>query len=131
MLCLQDMLHAQLKLLPQLDALSDSAWPAQYSLPRPGSIRAERAQQAHAMSLGEARVNSKWWGPLKQLNQMYGAWATAQHAAVLDGRGGEGGEGAPADGAGFLRMQREWQQEEAAWRSGWAHIQEQLEQQRP
>lgn len=114
---MQDMLHGQLKHLPQLEALSESAWPAQYSLPRPGSMRSERAQQAHAMSMGEARVHSKWWVPLRQLNHMYGTWATH---AVVDSRGVRAD-----DGAGFLRLQREWEQEEAAWRGGWANIQEQ------
>jgi hypothetical protein len=117
---MQDILHGHLKQLPELDQLSDSAWPAQYSLPRPGSIRSERAQQEHALSMGEARVQSKWWTPLKQLNYMYGIWATH---AVLDSKGYRA-----ADGAGFLRMQRDWEQEEAAWRGSWSHIQEQEQQ---
>lgn len=119
------MLHGHLKQLPELDQLSDNAWPAQYSLPRPGSIRSERAQQTHALSMGEVRVQSKWWTPLKQLNHMYGIWATA-HAgnhAVLDSKGYRA-----ADGAGFLRMQRDWEQEEAAWRGSWSHLQEQEQQ---
>lgn len=127
-----EVLHGHLKQLPggldALDADSSSAccWPAQQSLLRPGSIRSERAQQAHALSLGEARVQSKWWAPLKQLNQMYGALATA----AARGGGARGGEGRliqghrtqAADAAGFLRMQRDWEQEEIAWRGSWAAI---------
>lgn len=117
---LQDMLHGHLKQLPALEDLSDSCWPAQYSLPRPGSKRSERAQQAHALSLGQAQTQSKWWAPLKQLNHMYSLWASH---AVVDSKG----VGA-ADGVGFLRMQHDWQQDDVAWRSSWAHIQEQEQQ---
>jgi hypothetical protein len=125
----QEVLHAHLKQLPggldALDADSSSAcWPAQQSPPRPGSIRSERAQQAHALSMGEARVQSKWWAPLKQLNQMYGALATA--AARGGGGAGRLMQGPhrtqAADAAGLLRMQRDWEQEETAWRGSWAAI---------
>lgn len=118
--CIQDMLHGHLKQLPGLEQLGDSSWPSQYSLPRPGSVRAERAQQAHAMSMGETRVQSKWWTPLRALNSMYSTWATH---AVVDSKGC-----AAADGAGFLRMQHDWQQEELAWHSIWAHVEHQEQQ---
>lgn len=122
---MQEVLHGHLKQLPDgLDPLaadSGACWPVQQSLPRPGSIRSERAQQAHALSMGEARVQSKWWAPLKQLNQMYGAWAT-----VRGGGAGQQQQGhRTADAAGFLRMQRDWEQEEAALRGSWAAIGEQ------
>jgi hypothetical protein len=116
----QDILHGHLKQLPDLDQLSESAWPAQNSLPRPGSIRSERAQQAHALSIGENRMQSKWWTPLKQLNYMYGIWAT--HAG-LDRKGYR----AAAEGAPFPRM-HDWEKEEAAWRGSWSHIENQEQQ---
>lgn len=124
MFATQEVLHGHLKQLPggldPLAAGNSACWPAQQSLPRPGSIRSERAQQAHALAMGEARVQSKWWAPLKQLNQMYGAWAT-----VCGGGAGVQQGHRMADAAGFLRMPRDWEQEEAAWRGSWAAIGEQ------
>jgi hypothetical protein len=72
------------------------------------------------MSLGEVRVQQRWWGPLKQLNHTFEAWATHPVGPQEDGRG--------ADASGFLQSQLALQQEEAAWRSSWANIlqQEQL-----
>lgn len=138
MFATQEVLHSHLKQLPggldPLAADSSACWPAQQSLPRPGSIRLERAQQAHALSMGEARVQSKWWAPLKQLNQMYGAhWVTAHpksadvltqrvQMALTEGHASLQQGHRMADAAGFLRMQRDWEQEEAAWRGSWAAV---------
>lgn len=46
-----------------------SAQPSHYPLPPATADRLAKARQAHALNLAEARVGSKWWLPLKILNQ--------------------------------------------------------------
>lgn len=112
------MLHQHLKQLPQIDKLTDAVWPAQYSLPRPGSSRAERAHQAHALSQGDVATHSKWWTPFKALNQMYAARATGCKPPAF-------GDGSEQDVSGCVRMHHDWEYQEAAWRSCWAQIHQQ------
>lgn len=98
---LQEVLHSQLQQLPQLPQLPDNVTGAHFALPQADSVRAQKARQAHALALADARVGSKWWLPLKALNQLHKDAATAGDGGVL---------------------QQEWQQQEAAWKESWQRI---------
>lgn len=97
------MLHQGLKQLPQQLSHGDAdALLGASSLPRPGSSRAARARQAHALALAEASVVERWWVPLK---------AHESSAAKL----------ADADRPNS-DADAEQQQQEALWRSSWAAV---------
>lgn len=98
---LQEVLHNQLQQLPKLSQLPDSTDASQFVLPAAHGAMAEKARQAHALALAEAKVGSKWWLPLKGLNQKH------KDAAAHEGAS---------------ELQQEWQQQEAAWKASWARI---------
>jgi hypothetical protein len=132
-MCLQEALHSQLQQLPQLSQLPDNVTGAHFSLPAVGSARAQRSRQAHALALAEAKVGSKWWLPLKALNQqLRDAAAPAKQDAGGGAAGASkavaGGLWGAAGGTGLL--QQDWQQQEKVWKDSWQRIREE-EQQRP
>lgn len=67
-LVVMDTLSAQLDQVRPLKDLPDNVKPQDFPRPARGSERMERASQAHALMLAEARVGSKWWKHLKGLN---------------------------------------------------------------
>jgi hypothetical protein len=131
---LQECLHSQLQQLPQLSQLPDNVTGAHFSLPAAGSARAQRAKQAHALALAEAKVGSKWWLRLKALNQQLrdAAVAAEQDASTGSGAASKAATGGlrwgSAGSSGLL--QQEWQQQEKVWKDSWQRIREE-EQRRP
>jgi hypothetical protein len=129
---LQESLHSQLQQLPQLSQLPDNVTGAHFSLPSDGSTRAQRAKQAHALALAEAKVGSKWWLPLKALNQqLRDAAAAAQDASAGSSAASKAAAAGLWGSAGSTGLQQqEWQQHEKVWKDSWQRIREE-EQQRP
>ncbi len=68
---MQEALSAQLEQLPSLADVAarreEHTYPALLAGGDPA--RAARARQAHALALAESKPGSRWWQPLKQLNQ--------------------------------------------------------------
>jgi subtilisin family serine protease len=130
---LQECLHSQLKQLPQLFQLPDNVTGAHFSLPAAGSARAQCAKQAHALALAEAKVGSKWWLPLKALDQQLrdAAAAAEQDASTGSGAASKAAAGGLWGSAGSTGvLQQEWQQQEKVWKDSWQRIREE-EQRRP
>jgi hypothetical protein len=134
LLYLQECLHSQLQQLPQLSQLPDNVTGAHFSLPAAGSARAQRAKQAHALALAEAKVGSKWWLPLKALNQQLrdAAAAAEQYASTGSGAASKaaaasGGLSWGSAGSSGL-LQQEWQQQEKVWKDSWQRIREEEQQ---
>eukprot|EP00775_Hariotina_reticulata_P006552 gene6552-6780_t len=96
-----EVLYKELQQLPQLAQLPENFAGEHFSLPHPNPTRAQRAKQAHALAVAEARIGSRWWLPLKCLNQQ-------QHDA--------------ATGGSHTSLEREWQQQDQVWRSTWDKI---------
>ncbi|GIL55935.1 hypothetical protein Vafri_11395 [Volvox africanus] len=63
-----DTLCAQLDQVRPLADLPPDAAPQDFPRPARGSERAERAAQAHALSLAEAKIGNQWWTHLRALN---------------------------------------------------------------
>ncbi|KAG2486333.1 hypothetical protein HYH03_015037 [Edaphochlamys debaryana] len=63
-----DTLCKQLEQVRPLAELPTDAQPQDFPRPPRGSERFERAKQAHALALAEAKVGSRWWLHLKGLN---------------------------------------------------------------
>ncbi|GIL76623.1 hypothetical protein Vretifemale_6122 [Volvox reticuliferus] len=63
-----DTLCAQLDQIRPLADLPPDAAPQDFPRPARGSERAERAAQAHALSLAEAKIGNQWWTHLRALN---------------------------------------------------------------
>jgi hypothetical protein len=127
---LQEALHSQLPQLPQLSQLPENISGTHFSVPAADSARAQRSRQAHALALAEAKVGSKWWVPLKALNQqLRDAAAAAEKGARTPGAAAAGGGMWGAVGSTGL-LQQDWQQQEQLWRDSWQRIREE-EQQRP
>ena len=85
----QDALCSQLEHLPSLADVA--AQPEQHTYPAllagGDPARAARARQAHALALAESKPGSRWWLPLKQLNQHCEAAAAAGGRDVFLGIG--------------------------------------------
>ncbi|WIA35400.1 hypothetical protein OEZ86_003845 [Tetradesmus obliquus] len=129
----QEALHSQLQQLPQLSQLPDNVTGAHFALPGAGGARAQRSRQAHALALAEAKVGSKWWLPLKALNQQLrdAAAAAEQDAGSTSGSASKATAGALWGAAGSTGLlQQDWQQQELMWKDSWQRIREE-EQQRP
>uniref|UniRef100_A0A383VJC1 Uncharacterized protein n=1 Tax=Tetradesmus obliquus TaxID=3088 RepID=A0A383VJC1_TETOB len=126
-------LHSQLQQLPQLSQLPDNVTGAHFALPGACGARAQRSRQAHALALAEAKVGSKWWLPLKALNQQLrdAAAAAEQDAGSTSGSASKAAAGALWGAAGSTGLlQQDWQQQELMWKDSWQRIREE-EQQRP
>lgn len=54
--------------LRRLEELPPDVAPMDFPRPARGSQRAERAAQAHALNLAEAKVGNRWWAHLRALN---------------------------------------------------------------
>ncbi|GLC39304.1 hypothetical protein PLESTB_001576100 [Pleodorina starrii] len=100
-LVLMDTLCGQLEQLRPLADLPPDAAPQDFPRPARGSERAERAAQAHALSLAEAKIGNRWWTHLRALNTQ----------AVQDSLTAED--------------QERWEALDARWRRKWKEVEEQ------